>query len=349
MKEELEKTEPPTPHKIEEAYQRGIVPKSREITGLVILISIIVFLWFSGQSIVENFAEGVGLISAKEVSSSLIGQIFSIIVKLIFPILLISAIFAIVGNIIQSGFVLSPKAFEARMEKFNPAENISRIFSVRSLVEFSKSVIKASVVLGVMFLILFLSRDVVDEYFGIDMGSVLPKSASVVFKISMLVLSFFAILSVADYLFQRWDWWKSLMMTRSELREEMRRYEGDPQVRGRLRRRMFEMARTRMMAEVPRADVVITNPTHIAVALKYERGKMKAPKVVAKGMNLIAEKIIEIARNHSVPIYEDPPLAWALYRSTEIGGYIPEDLYKAVAKVLAYIMMLKQKQGRSQA
>jgi len=187
-------------------------------------------------------------------------------------------------------------------------------------------------VLGVVFLFLYISYSKIDEFFGIDISESLSRSYSFVAKLVGIIIAFLAFLSVADYIWQRWDWWKSLMMSRSELKEEMRRYEGDPTVRGRVRRRMFEMARLRMMAEVPRADVVITNPTHIAIALKYERGKMRAPRVVAKGMNFLAQRIVEVAKENNVPIYQDPPLAWALYKSTNIGEYIPENLYKAVAK-----------------
>lgn len=343
MRDEVEKTEPPTPHKIEEARQRGFVPKSREITGLIILISIVVFLWFAGERIITSFGEGMEIIGVQGVSGNVISFLLNILVKIIFPILLIAFIFAVVGNIIQTGFVISTKAFEPRAEKFNPAENAKRIFSTRGLVEFTKSVAKASFVLGILFAVLFISRSKIDEFFGIDISGILPKSASFVLKVVSIIIFFLVVLSVVDYAWQRWDWWRSLMMSRSELKEEMRRYEGDPQVRGYIRRRMFEMARIRMMAEVPRADVVITNPTHIAVALKYERGKMKAPQVIAKGMNYIAQKIVEIARENNIPIYQDPPLAWALYKTTKVGDFIPENLYKAVAKVLAYVIMLKQK------
>ncbi len=346
MRDEVEKTEPPTPHKIEEAKQRGFVPRSREITGLFVLIAIVVFLWFAGERVISSFGEGMGVMGASEVSGGVISFLLNIVVKIIFPVLIIAFIFAVVGNVVQTGFTLSTKAFEPKVEKFNPAENAKRIFSTRGLVEFTKSVAKASFILGILFTIVIFSYTKIDEFFGLDTSHMLPKSASFVLKVIAIILFFLVVLSVVDYAWQRWDWWRSLMMSRSELREEMRRYEGDPQVRGYIKRRMFEMARVRMMAEVPRADVVITNPTHIAVAIKYERGKMKAPQVVAKGMNYIAQKIVEIAKENDIPIYQDPPLAWALYKTTKIGDFIPENLYKAVAKVLAYVIMLKQK-GKS--
>ncbi len=344
MRDEVERTEPPTPHKIEEARQMGFVPKSREIVGLLILLAVLVFLWFSGQKIIESFGESMGIITAGELSANAISHSVSIMSKIVFPILIIAAVFAVLGNVIQTGFLIATRAFEPRAERFNPAENIKRILSMRNFVELTKSVAKAFLILGIIATLLYTNREKIDEFFGVDIVDILPRSAMVVFNVAMTIIIFLALISVADYVWQRWDWWRSLMMSRSELREEMRRYEGDPIVKGRLRRRMFEMARTRMMAEVPRADVVITNPTHVAVALKYERGKMKAPKVVAKGMNFIAQKIVEIAQKNDVPIYQDPPLAWMLYKSTQIGDFIPENLYKAVAKVLAYVLMLKQKQ-----
>ncbi len=343
MRDDVERTEPPTPHKIEEARQRGIVPKSREIVGLFVLLSVIIFLWLAGESVIRSFQEGIGIVSSREFSGETLSYIFGIVGKIVLPVLLISAVFAILGNVIQVGFFIATKAFEPKVEKFNPFENITRIFSARNFVELSKAAAKSFVILGIVFIFIYISRNKVDEFFGVDILSILPKSAGVVVRISLIILGFLLVLSIADYVWQRWDWWKSLMMSRSELREEMRRYEGDPQVKSRVRRRMFEMARTRMMAEVPKADVIITNPTHLAVALKYDRAIMKAPKVVAKGMNYIAQKIVEIAKENNVPIYQDPPLAWSLYKTTDVGDYIPETLYRAVAKVLAYVIMLKQK------
>jgi flagellar biosynthesis protein FlhB len=344
VRDEVEKTEPPTPHKIEEARERGFVPKSREIVGLAILLAFFIFLWFVGKKIIDGFSEGMNIMGASELSGGVISFALDIIWKIAIPIFIVAIVAAIIGNVIQTGFFFAPKAFEPKIEKFSPAQNFSRIFSLRNFVEFVKSAGKAFVVLGVVFLFLYISYSKIDEFFGIDISDSISKSASLTAKIVGIIIGFLALLSIADYIWQRWDWWKSLMMSRSELREEMRRYEGDPTVKGRMRRRMFEMARMRMMAEVPRADVVITNPTHIAVAIKYERGKMKAPRVVAKGMNFIAQKIVEIAKENNVPIYQDPPLAWTLYKSVNVGDYIPESLYKAVAKVLAYVIMLKQKQ-----
>lgn len=343
MREEADRTEPPSPHKIEEARERGIVPRSREIVGLFVLLSVFLFLWFAGRTIIELFQEGMGVIAAEELSGDVISYVLTVIAKIVFPVLVISAIFAILGNVVQVGFSFATKAFEIRAEKFNPVENIRRLFSMRNVIELVKSVVKSFVIISIVFLIIYVSRDKIDEFFGVDITEVLPKSAGVVMKVSGMIIGFLLVISVLDYAWQRWDWWRSLMMTRSELREEMRRYEGDPQVRGRVRRKMFEMARLRMMAEVPRADVIITNPVHLAVALRYDREKMKAPRVVAKGMNYMAQRIVQIARENDVPVYQDPPLAWALYKSTDVGDYIPESLYKAVAKVLAYVIMLKQK------
>jgi flagellar biosynthetic protein FlhB len=344
VRDEVERTEPPTPHKIEEAKERGFVPKSRELVSLIILLSFFVFLWFGGKIIIDGFTEGMNILGSGGVSGGVMSFTLDILWKIAVPIFIVAVIAAIFGNVIQTGFFIASRAIEPKIEKFNPAENFSRLFSLRNFVEFTKSVGKATIVLGVVFLFLYISYSKIDEFFGIDISESLSRSYSFLAKLVGIIIVFLAFLSVADYIWQRWDWWKSLMMSRSELKEEMRRYEGDPTVKGRVRRRMVEMARLRMMAEVPKADVVITNPTHIAIALKYEMGKMKAPRVVAKGMNFLAQRIVEVAKENNIPIYQDPPLAWALYKSTDIGDYIPENLYKAVAKVLAYVIMLKQKQ-----
>ena len=342
MREDVERTEPPTPYKIEEARRRGYVPKSREIVGLFLLLSLILFLWFAGTRVLNLMNEGVGLFEFTTFPNA-VATALNILIQILFPVFLVAVVFAVLGNIVQTGFVLSSQAIEPRFEKINPASGFQRIFSTRGLVEFAKSLLKVAVISYIVFVVLSSQAKHIDEFFGVPIHDVIPKSAKVILKIIIWILVFLIFLSVLDYAWQRWDWWRSLHMTRSELREEMRRYEGDPQVKGRLRQRMFEMARSRMMQEVQRADVVITNPTHIAVALRYERGKMKAPQVVAKGMGWLAERIVQIARENDIPIYQDPPLAWALWRSTKVGDFIPEELYRAVARVLAYVMMLKRR------
>ena len=248
----------------------------------------------------------------------------------------------IAGNVLQTGLLLTPKPVVPDFSRIDPFKGFKRIVSQRSLVELFKSIFK----LGIVAYIIYQALQ--DKYMEIvSLSGSDVRGASVVIAglaVDVLMKASFALFGVAalDYAYQRWDYEKSIRMTKEELREELRQTEGDPKVRSRIRQQQRQMASRRMIHEVPKSDVIITNPTHLAVALQYRPESMRSPRVVAKGQLLIAEKIKEVAREHGVPVLENKPLAQALFKSVEIGQEIPPALYHAVAEVLAFIFSLKR-------
>lgn len=341
MPRDPSKTEPPTPFRLEEAKRRGYIPRSREVTSLLVIIGVLVLLWFTGKAVLSGFSEGISTFFTGVQPGGILSVVVSLIMKILAPVFLVAVLFAVIGSLIQTGATFTTKTLEPNLEKLNPVKGLQRFVSLQGVVELLKSVAKIAIAGYIAFAILKAEAFGISEIAGYDVGGILSKASRTIFKVVIYSSIALGLIAILDYFYQRWEWYQSLWMTKTEVREELKRYEGDPAVKGRLRRRMREITRLRMIAEVPRADVVITNPTHVAVALRYERGKMKAPKVVAKGMGYLATRIIEIAKEHGVTIYRDPPLAWALYKSAEIGDFIPPALYRAVAQVLAYVMKLK--------
>lgn len=331
-----ERTEQATPQKRQKAREKGQVPRSRELTS--IFVSFIIFLALSlyGSKIIfdlKNVMKDVFNNLYKRDISSLLNNVFFEMAFLIFPLLLTAMSVGIVVSISQGGFIM--KSIEFEFEKLNPIDGVKKIFSSHNLVELLKSLLKIFVG-GVIFYIVV--KNVVLEVqtlIRLDFNTLINQSFFYLSKTTQYILFSFFVLAVMDYGLQYWLFEKSLRMTKQEIREEFKEQEGDPLVKSRIRSLQREMAQRRMMQDVAKATVVITNPTHLAVALKYSK-ELQAPKVVAKGSELIAEKIKEIAKKNNVPIVEDKPLARALYK-LDIGEYIPKELYRAVAKIIAFI------------
>ncbi len=343
-----ERTEPATPKRKEEARKRGNVAKTRELSSaLLILTSGIVFFIYGSrfaELLMNSFYKYWLFVEVYPSDINGVIKIFASVIKYILILtapFFISAVFvSILSNIAQFGFIFSFDPIIPDLSRINPAEGIKRLFSLNSVVEFLKSVIK--------FLIIgFICYKVIAS----EMSSLnsLTSFSSMLFwlsRLSLKVILYSGIsllfISLGDYLFQRYQYEKNLRMTKQEVKEEIKEREGDPRVKARLRSLQRKLAMGRMMKEVPKSDVVITNPTKIAVALRYDRKTMAAPKVVAKGYGFIAEKIKEIARRFGVPIIENRELARLLIR-VEIGSYIPTRLYRAVAEILAYVYQLRGK------
>lgn len=257
---------------------------------------------------------------------------------LILPFLGTALALGVGTSLLQGGFVLKP--FEIKFDDLSPLKGLKRIFSVNGLAEALKTILKFTIA-GLLFYSI-MKRDlaVLPALTDMDLRSLAAFSGSLVMKAIAYGFLWFLFFGVADFFIERWRFERSLRMSRQEIKEEFKESEGNPAAKSRMRSIQRELARRRMMQEVPKATVVITNPTHIAVALRYEEGRMKAPTVVAKGAEIVAEKIKEVARTHQVPIVEDKPLARLLFK-VDLGASIPEDLYRAVAKVLAYIYRMK--------
>jgi flagellar biosynthetic protein FlhB len=302
----------------------------------------------------ENFLNGFGkimtgffnlsssytfsLTNTRDLFMNVMREYFTIIL----PVFILLAIIGIAVNIMQVGILFTGEPLKPKLEKIDPIAGIKRLFSKRSLETLVKDILKIAVVGWIGFsAIRGIMNDILNMA-GSAPGQIITFTGLAVFKIAMKILIGYVVLAILDYAFQRWDYEKSMMMTRQEIKEELKHTEGDPLLRARVRSVQREMARRRMMEEVPKAEVVVTNPTEIAVALSYEPG-MPAPVVVAKGRRLIAERIRKIAEEAGVPIVENVILAQALYKAVEIGHTIPAELFTAVAEVLAYVYRLKGK------
>jgi flagellar biosynthetic protein FlhB len=345
-----EKTEPATSRKREEARRKGQVHKSVEMNSAFILVFGLMILYFSGAALATNLASVARTVfsnaGAFEVNQANIQRTalsgFMSMAVLLAPVSLGLMIVGVGANFAQVGYLFSFEAITPKMEKLNPLHGMKRLLiSRRSLVELTKNLLK----IGIVGLAAYyaLRDSMAESLLLIDgdaegvLGFMARASLAVGFKTGLA----FLVLAVLDYIFQRFEYEREMRMTKEEVKEEEKTTEGDPLTRSRIKGVQRKIAYRRMMQDVPGADVVVTNPTHIAVALKYEVEDMSAPRVVAKGADLIAARIREIAQEHGVPIVEDKPLARALYASVEIGDQIPEKLFQAVAQLLAYIYRVK--------
>jgi len=357
MPEELlqERTEEPTPRRREEARKRGQVVKSRELSSVAILstgfFTFIIFSYvFFRQFYLVFYKSFNSYYFDLNISTflSLNKTISGFILKILLPYFLLISLVAIIVYLIQTGGgIWAEEVIGFKFERINPVEGFKRLFSLTALFELVKALLKILIITGITYWIISKYMPNILKLFGVDI-SYLAYNFKVLLKDFFLkLLVILAILGILDWVYNWWDVERRIKLTRHELREELKQTEGDPWIKARIRQRQREIARQRMLAEVPKADVVITNPTHYAVALKYELGKMPAPQVIAKGKNFLAQKIREIAEAHKIPIYHDPPLAQLLYEKVEVGEYIPEELYQVVAKVLAYIYTLKKKLGKT--
>jgi len=345
-----ERTEKATPKRREQARRKGQVAQSREIPSVLILMTAMAFFYFAGSWMFWNITEVIGGVyeqldtlrfnavsDVSGFSEEIFRKVFSILIPFFVPVL----IAGIVGNIGQIGFEIHSEPIRPKLTRFNPISGLKKLVSLKSLVELVKSILKIIIVGGVAYGVVVNETSRFPALMQQEVGDITLFIGKVAFKIFFFVCLALIILAVLDYIYQRWQYEENLKMTKQEVRDERKQTEGDPKVKGRIRKAQLEMARRRMMDAVPEADVVITNPAHLAVALKFDAAKMVAPTVIAKGSGHIAEKIKEIARNHHVPIVEDKPLAQALHKMVEIGDFIPVELYRAVAEVLAYVYRLK--------
>jgi flagellar biosynthetic protein FlhB len=345
------KTEKPTSRRRQEARRKGMVPKSMEINSVAVLMAGVFVLYFTAghfyhqlSSLMVGMLSGTGdILRTKQDLSLLALDKARLMLLLLFPVLLAIFCVGLLSNLLQVGLFFSSETITPKLSRLDPVQGLSRLFSARALMELFKSLAKIVIVALVAYLTI---RGQMKEIAGLslltpkEIGTYALKGAFVLF---LKVLWVMVVLSIVDYVFQRWQSERDLKMSKDELREEHKQTEGDPHVKARIRSLQREMARKRMMSDVPNADVVVTNPEHLAVALKYEPGEKEAPVVVAKGRGLIAEKIKAVAAAHDVPVVENKPLAQSLYRSVEIGRMIPVEFYQAVADVLAYVYQLKGK------
>jgi len=336
-----EKTEQPTPKKVADARKKGTVAQSREIPSAIILLTSLGFFFFSGSWMFSSMSEFMGgtfrnigsfrihdIATASTLSIIILKNVLSIIL----PFMLAVVVAGIVANIVQIGFLFSPEPFSPKLSKFNPVKGIKKLFSLKSFVELVKSLIKITFVGGIAYLTITTELKTIPTLMQMDIKDIISFIGITSFKICLYVSVALIIMAVLDYAYQKYEHTKSLKMTKQEVKDENKQTEGDPRVKARIRSIQIEMSRRRMMESVPEADVVITNPTHLAIALKFDSEKMIAPKIVAKGAGKIAERIREIAGENHVPIVENKLLARTLFKIAEMVIIFPLNFIKQLPR-----------------
>lgn len=351
------KTEQPTAKRQREAREKGQISKSMEINTFAVLLSGLFVFFFAGSYMFSQLKDIMThfLTNAHHIPDDSQGFII-ILTNVIWqtgaimaPMLATVFIVAFLANFAQVGPLFSWQVLEPKFSKLNPIKGLGRLFSKRSLLELVKSIGKIAIIAAIAYSTI---KSEIQNF--IVLGDMAPAQIgyfvlAVAFEIFMKTCWALAVLAVLDFAFQKWQGQQDLKMTKEEIKEEMKQTEGDPLIKSRIRSAQREAARRRMMAKVPEADVVVTNPTHIAVALLYDASQNDAPMLVAKGRALLAERIKAIAKEHNIPIMEDKPLAQALFKSVEVGETIPLLFYQAVAEILAYVYRLKGKNVHGQS
>jgi flagellar biosynthesis protein FlhB len=349
---DLEKTEPASPRRLEEAREKGQIARSPELATFAVLLAGGAGMYYLGRTLVGSLETimTVGLTVDRsaafrpEVLTSRLQDAATAALTGFAPFLLLLMLVAMLAPLAMSGWLFTSEALVPQFSRLNPFAGLARMFSTRGVIELGKAIAKALVVGGVAGWVLYAE---LEPILGLAAE---PPSAALGHLARLLAFTFLAVVGsmglivAIDVPFQLWDHARQLRMTKEEVRQELKEMEGDPQIKARIRQLQRESARRRMMAEVPKADVVVTNPTHFAVALRYREGAMRAPTVVAKGSALLAERIIEVARENRVPVVRVPPLTRALHAHAEIGREIPAPLYTAVAEVLAYVYQLERQE-----
>lgn len=352
-----EKTEPATAKKLKEAREEGKVAKSKELTSafdlIVLFLVLKIFISFVGEGFLEVFSYTYKLmpdfvaINAKDVSpqavSSFLAAVFVRMLKIAAPFFLFGVVVTFLVSVLQVGFKVSKKAMKPKADKFNPLNGFKRMFSKDSLFELFKSLLKIFVVVYVAYT--SIKGEVNDIFILYDMplSQAIALCGEVILNAGLKISLVYLIIGLADFIYQKYRFKDDMKMTKQEVKDEYKNTEGNPEIKGRQRQKMREVSRRRMMQDVPKADVVITNPTHLAVAVKYDSENAKAPVVVAKGEDYLAQKIRETAKENKIEIVENKPLARMLYANVDIGAEIPPELYQAVAEILAMVYNMKNK------
>jgi flagellar biosynthetic protein FlhB len=351
------RTEQPTEHKLRRLREEGQVPKSQELVGAVTLFLPALMLLFLAPSMLSTCVEMLRFFFSRATEldptkdAMIVGVFFKYLIRLVLPILIVAVFAALFSNIVQVGFLFTTKPITPDFSKVLPrfGQFFKRIFSIDGLFNFGKSIVKMLIIGGVAFLLIKMDINKLANLQKAGLWLGLTTVASIAIRILLICAVLLLILSIPDLLFQRWRFRERNKMSRQEMKEEMKMYEGDPQIRNRIRSRFRELLKQNIAAAVPRADVVITNPTHYAVALEYQRDTMPGPMVTAKGADEMAARIRNLARENGVPLVENKPVAQALYRETEVGDYIPEAYYSVVATIFRKVMDINELRRKAKA
>ncbi len=347
-----EKTEPATSKKLDDVRKEGQVAKSKELITAISLISLFiilkVYLSSLGTGLIDVYKSiynSMSIVIADSpdglktgMAANVMQQVFIDIIKLVIPILLVAMVITILGNMLQQKWMITTKPMKPKFSKISPISGFKRLFSVRQLMELLKSIAMMTIILVVVYATIKDKMNVLLTFYDISLNTALSVIGDIIINLGIRISAVFLIVGFTDLVYQRVRFKNDNMMTKQEVKDEFKNSEGDPQVKGQIKRRMQEISRRRMMQQLPEADVVITNPTHFAVALKYEPNEGKAPVVIAKGADYLAFQIKDKAKEYNIAIVENKPLARILYHNIDIGMEIPPELYQAVAEILATVM-----------
>ncbi|MCP3900105.1 MAG: flagellar biosynthesis protein FlhB [Desulfobacteraceae bacterium] len=346
-----EKTEDPTSRKLEKAREEGQVPKSMEIPSVFVLMSCATSLYFFGfysyRSLVSVVFDTLNFNSIPVIDKFEIVNLYGIALRQILiaclPVMAAAIVMGLASNFAQVGFAVSWKAIEPKLSKLNPISGFKEKFSSRALIEFIKSILKITIIFTVVYLSIMGEMSRIINLYDNSIAQIFLFILKETFSVFLIVCIIMLLVAILDYVYQRWKFLDDQKMTKKEMKDEAKQTEGDPHVKSRIRQLQVEAARKRMMADVPDADVVVTNPTRLAVALKYDKIVMDAPGVVAKGAGPVAENIRRIAKENNIPLVENKELARNLYKEVDIGESIPSQFFQTVAELLAYVYKLKGK------
>ncbi|OEH85835.1 flagellar biosynthesis protein FlhB [Desulfuribacillus stibiiarsenatis] len=346
-----EKTEKATPKKRQEAREKGQVARSNEInTALVLLFSFLILKFFGpfmANNVLTIFQTNLSEYVLWEANTDnlkviTIDMLYTSFL-VVLPVMLVAMVAGVSANLIQVGFMVTTDPLKMKLEKINPISGLKRMFSVRSLVELFKSILKIAIISSVAFLSVYFQKETLFHLNRLELIEIIGFTADLAIDIGWRVALVLLILSIPDFVYQKYEHEKSIRMSKKDIKDEYKKSEGDPKIKGKRKEIQRKMAIQRMMSNVPKADVIITNPTHFSIAIQYNPDEMIAPIMIAKGTDHLALRIREIATEYDIPLVENKPLAQTLYKTLEVGDAVPESLFQAVAEVLAYVYKLKGK------
>ncbi|ASS91544.1 MAG: flagellar biosynthesis protein FlhB [Bacillaceae bacterium] len=346
-----EKTEKATPRKRQDVRKKGQVAKSPDLNTAITMFLVFLSLLFFGKTVIDNilnmFHSTFEDYLLTDITEENVHSIFNKYVlegaQITAPFMIAAFVAGVFSNYIQVGFLFTTEPLKMKLNKLNPIEGFKRIYSIRAIVELLKSILKVFFIGGVTFAYIYFNWQEILRLPQMPLERAFASISKLAVQIGLYASGALLFIALLDYLYQRWDFEKNIRMSKQEVKDEYKKMEGDPLIRSRIKQKQREMAMRRMMQEIPKADVVITNPTHYAVALKYDEKEHDAPVVVAKGTDFVAQKIKQIAKAHEIITVENRQLARSLYDQVEIGEMIPEQFFKAVAEILAYVYRQKQK------
>ncbi len=348
-----EKTEEPTPHKLQEARKKGQIAKSKDLTAsIMVLVSFFMLknmaptIWDRLVKLSFDVYAYIPVNFTMSIAGYLLMDVLKTFMWIMLPLLGATFLTAIIVEVLQTGFLLSVESLEPKLEKLNPIEGFKKFFTMKQYIELLKSLIKMAIVIMLIYSVIKEDFFMVILSLQLGLWQIMAFTGGLMMKIVIRVGIFYLIIAIFDYFYQKWEYMKSLRMSKKEIKDEYKRLEGDPMVKQRQKDAARQMAQGRQMGAVPNADVVVTNPVHLAIAISYKPNDMKAPKVLAKGKRLVAQEIRRIAQENNVPIIENPPLAQAMFKVVEVDEEIPMEYYKAVAEILAFVYNLKKKQKK---